>query len=134
MEICNKQKNIYYSAIKSSRIAYNVHILSLYKKATSKSFYSHFHKLSGDSLPKVLPTNFSDVELVNNFAEFFQNKVIAIRSSFSGCREAVEDCNVNPEQPSESAYMSEFSYITKDQFSLILLVLITKIIRLIQYL
>ena len=32
----------------------------------------------------------------------------------------MEDCNVNPEQPSASAYMSEFSYITKDQFDLIL--------------
>ena len=120
MEICNKQKNIYYSVIKSSRIAYNAHILSLYKKTNSKSFYSHFHKLSGNSLPKVLPTNFSDVELVNKFAEFFQKKVIAIRSSFSDCCEAVEDCNVNPEQPSVSAYMSEFNYITEDQFNLIL--------------
>ena len=102
------------------RIAYNAHILNLYKKTNSKSFYSHFHKLSGDSLPKVLPTDFSDVESVNKVAEFFQNKVIAIRSSFSGCCEAVEDYNVNLEQPSASAYLSNFSYITEDQFNLIL--------------
>ena len=57
---------------------------------------------------------------MNKFADFFQSKVIAIRSSFSDCREAVEDCNVNPEQPSASAYMSEFNYITEDQFNLIL--------------
>ena len=68
----------------------------------------------------MLPTNFSDVELVNKFAEFFQIKVIAICSGSSDCREAVEDCNVNPEQPSASAYMSEFSYITEDQFNQIL--------------
>ena len=68
----------------------------------------------------ILPSNFFDVELVNKFAEFFQNKVIAILSSFSDCREVVEDCNVNPEHPSASAYMSEFSYIIEEQFNLIL--------------
>ena len=72
-----------------------------------------------DSLPKVLPTNFSDIKLVNKLAEFFQNKVIALRSSLFG-REVVKECNFNPVQPNASICMSQFSHITKDQFNLIL--------------
>ena len=57
---------------------------------------------------------------MNKFAEFFQNKIIALRSSFSGCREVMKDLNFNPVQPSALICMSEFSYVTEGQFNLIL--------------
>ena len=76
-----KLKNIYYLAIKSSRIRYNAQILNRYEKNNPKALYQCVQKLSGDSAPKIFPPSFSDADLADKFAEYFENKISMLRSS-----------------------------------------------------
>ena len=124
-----KLKNTYYSAIKSSRIRYNAQILSGYEKNNPKALYQCVQKLSGNSAPKIFPSSFSDADLADKFAKYFENKISLIRSSFYTHRHQDDDLGndtfsaheaENIESLHTTNYMSEFNSITGEDLNYML--------------
>ena len=91
--------------------------------------YQCVQKLPGDSAPKIFPSSFSDADLADKFAEYFENKISMICSSFYLHHHQDGDLSKDTFSAREAEdigslhttnYMSEFNSVTGKDLNYIL--------------
>ena len=119
----NKQKHIYFSTLKLTRIEYNAKVLSLSYRDNPKAFYHHVQRLSGDIPPVTLPSKYSITELPNIFADYFETKICNIRSNLGIVTQLQnqtlsDSANLDRISPLTPC-MFKFHDVTEDNFNLV---------------
>ena len=74
-----KQKSIYYSNLKQTRINYYLQVLQ-FNENNSKVIYNTIKKLTGDMQQKIFPSGYTAKKLVKLFSKHFFDKIVTFRS------------------------------------------------------